>query len=69
MSFTIEFAADPTRNFFSRSRSAGIVRLNRYGSPPQSQRGRFRCVIPDASGTDVTLFVNIGELFIAIIMN
>ena len=65
MSFTIEDAANPTRNFFSRSRGTGIVRLSRRGNPPQSQRGRFRCVIPDASGMDVTLFVNIGEWFIS----
>ena len=61
MSFTTEFAADPTQNFFSRSRGTGIVLLNRNRNPPQSQRGRYRCVIPDASGMDVTLYVNIGE--------
>ena len=70
MSFTIEYAADPTqaRNFFYRSRGTGIVRLHRRGIPPQSQRGHFRCVIPDASGTNVTLYVNIGESC-CIIMN
>ena len=61
MSFTIEDAANPAGDFFSRSRSIGSVRLNRIGSPPQ--RGHFRCVIPDASGTDLTLYVNIGERF------
>ena len=65
MSFTTEFAANPTQNFFSRSRGTGMVRLNRSRNPPQSQRGRFRCMIPDASGMDVTLFVNIGEWFIS----
>ena len=63
MSFTIEDMADPTRNFFFRNRGTGIVRLSRRGNPPQSQRGRFRCVLPDTSGMDVTLFVNIGEWF------
>ena len=65
MSFTTEDAANPgpPRNFFYRSRGTRIVRLSRRGNPPQSQRGRFRCVIPDASGMDVTLYVNIGEWF------
>ena len=67
MSFTTEKAANPTQDFFSRNRGTGVVRLHRRGNP--SQRGRFHCVIPDASGMDVTLFVNIGEWFIAIIMN
>ena len=60
-SFTQEDAAntEPARNFFARSRATGIVRLSRWGDPPQ--RGRFCCEIPNASGDNVTLYVNIGE--------
>ena len=61
MSFGAEDAANPTRNFFSRDRGTGIVRLNRNGSPPAADRGRLRCEIPDANGDTVTLYVNIGE--------
>ena len=66
VSFTAENMADSTNNFFSRDRGTGIVRLNRNGDPLQSQRGHFRCVIPDVNGMDVTLYVNIGELFITL---
>ena len=61
MSFGIEDAANigPNRNFFSRDRRTGIVRLNRNGDPPE--RGRFRCEIPDVSGNIVCVYVNIGE--------
>ena len=65
MSFGIEDAANigPNRNFFSRDRRTGIVRLNRHGDP--SERGRFHCEIPNASGVNVTLYVNIGEWFVS----
>jgi hypothetical protein len=33
--------------------------LNRYGNP--SERGRFRCEVPNAAGVMVTMHVNIGE--------
>ena len=49
----------PPRNFFSRNRGAGIVRLNRFGNPPE--RGRFRCEVPNAADDTVTMYVNIGE--------
>ena len=62
-SFTAEDSNDPSRNFFSRSRSSGVVRLNHYGNPPQ--RGRFHCEIPNASGVIMTLYINIGEWFIS----
>ena len=58
-SFTQEAATDPTRNFFSRNRAPRIVRLNRNGIPPDT--GRFRCEVPNASGGNVTIYVNIGE--------
>ena len=58
-SYTQQNANDPTGNFFSRDRSTGVVRLNRNGYP--SQRGHFRCEVPDASGVTVNLYVNIGE--------
>ena len=69
-SFTQEDAANtagPTRNFFYRNRGTGIVRLNRVGTPPESDRGRFRCEIPNADGDLVTVYVNIGEWFRIII--
>ena len=59
LSYTDEFAQDPDRNFFSRNRGTGIVRLNKFGNP--SQRGRFRCVLANAAGDTVTMYVNIGE--------
>ena len=61
-SFTQEVAIDPTRNFFSRNRGTGVVRLNRSGNPPE--RGRFRCEVPNADGINVTMYVNIGEWFV-----
>ena len=61
-SFTDEAAnTGATRNFFSRNRGTGTVRLNRFGTPPESDRGRFRCEIPNADNNIVTLYVNIGE--------
>ena len=64
-SFTEEDTGSTLRNFFSRDRGDGIVRLNRFGNPPEGNRGRFRCEIPDANGVIVTIFVNIGELSVA----
>ena len=58
-SFTQEKDNDPTSNFFSRNRGAGVVRLNRVGDPPE--RGRFRCEVSNAAGVNVTVYVNIGE--------
>ena len=57
-----ESAINPTRNFFSRDRVRGAVRLNRFGDP--SERGRFRCEVPNADGDMVTVYVNIGEWFV-----
>jgi hypothetical protein len=36
--------------------------LNRYGNP--TERGRFRCEVPNAAGDMVTVYVNIGEWFV-----
>ena len=62
-SFTEELAKDSraTQNFFARNRGSGIVRLYPSGNP--SERGRFRCEIPNASGNTETQYVNIGECF------
>ena len=52
---------NPTRNnLFYRNRGTRVVRLNLRGSPPRSERGRFRCTVPDANNITQTLFVNIG---------
>ena len=60
MSFIVEDEARPEPdNFFSRDRATGTVRMNRYGNP--TERGRFRCEIPDADGNTVALYLNIGE--------
>ena len=48
-----------TGDYFYRDRYAGQVRLNRVGNP--SERGRFRCEIPNADGALVNISVNIGE--------
>ena len=64
-SFIQERDNDPTSNFFSRNRGTGVVRLNRIGTPPESDRGRFRCEIPNADNNIVTLYVNIGEWFVS----
>ena len=51
---------NPGGNFFARNRDdTGIVRLYTVGSP--TERGRFRCEIPNASGSTETRYVNIGE--------
>ena len=63
-SFTEGFTAENTwENFFARSRGSGIVRLYGFGTP--SERGQFRCQIPNASGDNETRYVNIGECFFA----
>ena len=45
---------------FFRNRGEGIVRLNRRNNA-LSPTGRYRCVIPDASGVNQTLYVDVGE--------
>ena len=50
-----------TGNFFYRDRGFRIVRLNRFGTGTPTERGRFRCEIPNADGVNVDRYVNIGE--------
>ena len=45
---------------YYRSRGSRFVSLNRINNGMKT--GEFRCEIPDASGTTVTLFINIGRL-------
>ena len=45
---------------FFRNRGEGIVRLNRRNNA-RSPTGRYRCEIPDASGVNQTLYVNISD--------
>ena len=46
-------------SYFSRSRGTSVVRLIRVGAP--TERGRFYCQVPNASGVIQTISVNIGE--------
>ena len=48
-----------TGNLFFRDRDSEIVHLNSRGDP--SERGHFRCEVPNAAGVMVTVYVNIGE--------
>ena len=43
---------------YYRNRDTLVVRLHRRSVATET--GQFRCEIPDASGTNVTLFINIG---------
>ena len=45
---------------YYRNRGTGFIRLNRRSVAMET--GQFRCEIPDASGTIVNLFINIGML-------
>ena len=60
-SHTVEVAKNNHGNFFARSRGSGIVRLYTSGNP--SERGQFRCEIPNAGGVNETRYINIGESF------
>ena len=44
---------------YYRDRGSRFIRLNRL--PNGITTGQFGCVIPDASGTDVSLFINVGR--------
>ena len=59
--YSMEYTENPNGAFFARKRGSGIVRLYRNGNP--TERGRFRCEIPNASGNTETRYVNIGEWF------
>ena len=45
---------------FRRNRGQSVVRLLRMNNP--TERGRFRCELPDAQGGNQTNYVNICEL-------
>ena len=49
--------SDLTRTYY-RNRSVGLILLHRR--PSGTKTGQFRCAIPNASGTVVNLFINIG---------
>ena len=51
---------DAPSNSYYRTRSSRLIGLHRQ--PAATQTGQFRCEIPDASGTTVNLFINIGML-------
>ena len=46
--------------FFGRNRGSSSVNLFRGGSP--SERGRFRCEVPDAAGVNRSVYANICKL-------
>ena len=51
--------ADATSPYY-RTRSSMLISLNRRLSIITQPTGQFRCEIPDASGTTVNLFINVG---------
>ena len=53
-------------NLFYRNRNKSVVRLNRHGNP--SERGCFRCEVPDANDVHQIVFTNIG-MFINTLLN
>ena len=53
--------ADAT-TFFRRRSDNGTITLNRLNSDVMMPTGRFCCVVPDATSTNVTVCANIGEL-------
>ena len=55
----VSIAADSTFRSYYRNRGARLIRLNRRPNG-DVVTGEFRCEIPDASGTLVNFFVNIG---------
>ena len=58
-SFTEEDATNHNRNFFARNRLTGAVRLYPFRTP--TERGRFWCEIPNASGVNEVLYVIINS--------
>ena len=46
-------------SYFFRNRHNSVVRLRRREAP--TERGRFYCEVPNASGVNQTIYVNIGE--------
>ena len=48
-----------SNDFFARNRDTGVVRLFPTGIP--TERGHFRCEIPNAAGVNIFLYVNIVD--------
>ena len=46
---------------YYKNKGRGFVRLNRKNTG-QSPTGQYRCQIPDASGVNQNLYINIGKL-------
>lgn len=46
-------------DYFYRNRFQSVVRLLRVGNP--SERGRYRCEVPNADDVNQTVYVNIGN--------
>jgi hypothetical protein len=44
---------------YYRDRRSQFIRLNRLSNATLT--GQFGCVIPDANGTNVSLFINVGR--------
>ena len=53
-----------TTTFYRNRSDDGTVNLNRLSSDVMMPTGRFCCVVPDATSTDVTLCVLIGKQFL-----
>ena len=51
-----------TTFYRNRGFNDGTVNLNRVNYDVMMPTGRFCCVVPDATNTDVTVCVNIGKL-------
>ena len=54
-----------TTTFYRTRGDDGTVNLNRLSSDVMMPTGRFCCVVPDATSTDVTLCVLIGKHFMS----
>lgn len=52
---------------YYRNRGSQLIRLNRWANGTNATTGLFRCEIPAASGTTVSLFVSIG-MYTSLIM-
>ena len=49
--------SNPPENLFFRNRDKSVVRLNRRGNP--SERGLFRCQVPDAANNIQSVYIYI----------
>ena len=57
----VPISVDATSPYY-RLRHSMYISLHRRSTIPTQPTGQFRCEIPDASGTTVNLFINIGML-------